>query len=51
MRGFNKKPGQYKNLWEALMDMDLVLLDGTKCKLRDNIKSVKFLDSKKVIRK
>lgn len=47
-RGFNKEKKEYKSFWDALMDMDLVLKDGSKCKLKDNIKSITFKDTKKV---
>ena len=47
-RGFNKEPGNYTSFWESLMDMDITLKDGTKCKIKDNIKSVTFKETKKV---
>ena len=47
-RGFNKEPKPHKSLWESLMDMDLTLEDGTKVKLKDNIKSVTLKGTKKI---
>ena len=47
-RGFNKEVKEHQSIWDALMDMDLILKDGSKCKLKDNIKSIKFKDTKKV---
>jgi len=47
-KGFNKEPGNHNSIWAALMDMDLVLQDGSRCKLKDNIKSVTFKEKKRV---
>jgi len=45
----NKKPFKdFADFWEQIMDWDIVLENGTKCKLKDNIKSVKFMEHKKI---